>query len=381
MPLMAAPSNIPRMADSSDSLFERAKAEFLLGLEGHRDGRFADAERHYLVSLGMLPGRASTLVNLAAAQLRLQKPAPALTHANEALAIEPDSGDALLHQAVALQQLGRPEEALAAFRRLLALDPTSAPAWSGSGTLLRELSRLDEAAHAFRQALQHGADHTLHTFYLASVEGRQVPTGAPADYVRHLFDDYADDFEQHLVGQLKYDAHRQLVDGLLALAPGPYRSALDLGCGTGLCGPLVRPHARELVGIDLSPRMLEKARALGVYDRLECADVAEHLRRTDATHDLILAADVFIYVGDLETVFAEARRVIERGVFCFSAEMIDGGDSDIRLLPSLRYAHSEAYLRRLAVRHGFGVVAMQQRVVRHDQSRPVHGLYVYLDAR
>jgi predicted TPR repeat methyltransferase len=367
------------MTDPSDPRFEHAKAEFLLGLDCHRHGRFAEAEQHYLASLCMIPGRASTLVNLAAAQLRLQRPDHAFGNANKALAIEPDSTDALLHRAVALQQLGRLDEALATFARLLAIDETNAAAWSANGTLLREMSKLKEAAHAFKQALRHGADPDLHTFYLASVEGGNAPSGAPESYVRTLFDDYADDFERHLVAQLKYDAHRQLVDGLLQLESGPFEAALDLGCGTGLCGPLVRPHVRHLTGIDLSPRMLEKARASGLYDELVCVDAADYLRASNAEFDLILAADVFIYVGELEPVFAEARRLMTRGVFCFSVEFAENAqDAGVQLTPSLRYAHSEGYLRRLASKHRFRVAALRQRVVRHDQAQPVSGLFVYL---
>jgi predicted TPR repeat methyltransferase len=379
-------SNIGLMPDSSDSRFENAKAEFLLGLDCYQRGHYAEAEGHYLASLSLIPGRASTLVNLAATRLRLQHPEHALGSANEALDIEPESTDALLHRAVALQQLGRLDEALDAFDKLLIIDKTSAAAWSGSGTLLREMSRLKEAAHAFREALRHGADVDLHTFYLASVEGSgsggEAPSSAPEAYVRTLFDDYADDFEQHVVGQLKYDAHRKLVDGLFELDSGPYRSALDLGCGTGLCGPLVRRHVEHLTGIDLSPRMLEKARALAVYDELVCIDVVDYLEKSNIELDLILAADVFIYVGELEPVFAEARRLMKRGMFCFSVELAEADASEdgagVQLQPSLRYAHSKAYLQRLASKHRFRVVAMQQRVVREDQAQPVGGLFVYL---
>jgi predicted TPR repeat methyltransferase len=284
----------------------------------------------------------------------------------------------LLHRANALQQLGDVEGALNTFERLLAIDPTHAPAWSGSGTLFRELNRLDEAAHAFREALRHGADAELHTYYLSSVDGRHSPSTAPKAYVQTLFDDYADEFDEHLVGQLHYQAHRQLVGMLAELGSSPYRSALDLGCGTGLCGPLVRPMAERLTGLDLSPRMLEKAHALGAYDRLDHADVVEYLQDSEQRYDLVLAADVFIYVGDLDPVFAAVRRVMERGVFCFSVELVERGPAEFQLLPSLRYAHSEAYLRRLAAQHGFEILAMRRAPVRQDQREPIDGLFAYL---
>lgn len=367
------------MTDQQTDGFARAKACFLAGLAAFQAGQFEDAERHYLASLELLPGRASTLINLAAAQLRLGRAQDALASADAALRAEADSVDALLHRGTALAQLGRAAEALVAFRRLLAVEPTHAAAWSFSGSLLREMHRPDDAAHAYREALRHGAEPSLNRYYLASVAASDAPPTAPAAYVEALFDGYADEFDAHLVGQLHYEAHRRLVDTLTAAADGSYRSALDLGCGTGLCGPLVRGMAQRLTGVDLSGRMLERARALGVYDRLACADIAAFLEHADEQHDLVLAADVFIYVGDLVRVFAGVRRVMASGVFCFSVETLPAGDdADFRLLPSLRYAHATDYILRLAAAHGFSPISLVAGPVREDQRERIDGLYVCL---
>jgi predicted TPR repeat methyltransferase len=147
---------------------------------------------------------------------------------------------------------------------------------------LRELGRLEEAAQAFREALRHGAERDLHDYYLASVEGRDAPPAAPREFVQTLFDDYADEFETHLVSALRYRGHVRLVEGLAALGRGPYRNGLDLGCGTGLCGPLLRPMVERLTGIDLAPRMAAKAAARGVYDAVAAADAVDHLRQSGA---------------------------------------------------------------------------------------------------
>ena len=370
------------MTDQPPDAFARAKACFLDGLASFQAGRFEDAERHYLASLAALPGRASTLINLAVTQLRVGRPRDALTNADAALRAEADSVDALLHRGTALAQLGRADEALAAFQRLLAAEPTHAAAWSFSGSLLREQHRPADAAHAYREALRHGAEPSLNGYYLASVSATSAPPTAPAAYVEALFDGYADEFDAHLVGELHYEAHRRLVDTLTAASTGPYRSALDLGCGTGLCGPLVRPMAQRLSGVDLSGRMLERARALGLYDRLECADIAAFLDGTDEPYDLVLAADVFIYVGDLARVFAGVRRVMASGLFCFSVETLAPGDSaDFRLLPSLRYAHATDYILRLAAAHGFSPVSLVPGPVREEQRTAIDGLYVCLRRR
>ena len=373
----------PQIADQ----FEQAKAQFLAGLARFQAGDFAQAERHYLDSLALLPGRASTLINLAATQLRLARPADALASADRALAVEAGSADALLHRGTALAQLGRAPEALAAFERLLAIEPAQPQAWSLRGGLLREMGRHAEAAQAFRAALRHGADPELHAWYLASVvTDAAPPTTSPAGYVQELFDDYAGSFERHVVGTLHYQAHERLVGGLAdaqrdgsgAKGAARFKSALDLGCGTGLCGPLLRPLTGQLTGVDLSAGMLQQARAGGAYDRLEQADIVQWLAACDERFDLVVAADVFIYVGDLAPVFAAVARVMERGLFGFSVEAATGPGPDFRLLPSLRYAHAEPYLMRLAAAHGFAPVRRFNATVREEQRLAIDGLFVIL---
>lgn len=363
------------------TVFEQAKAAFLAGLASHQAGDFAVAEAHYAVSLRLLPGRPSTLINLAATQLRRGRPEAALATADAALAIEPSSADALLHRGTALAQLGRAADALVAFERLTTLEPTHPLAWSHRGSLLREMHRHQDAAVAFREALRHGADPELHRYYLAGLGAEAAPSAPPRDYVERLFDSYAGDFDAHLVGTLGYQAHRELVDRVRRCAdPGGFDAALDIGCGTGLCGPLLRPLARHLTGLDLSAAMLERSRATGAYDRLEQADAAQFLAATSERFDLVVAADVLIYIGDPGPLFAAAQRAMRRGLFAFSVEAADDGDTGPgwRLLPSLRYAHAQPHLLRLAQAHGFEPVLVEQAPVRQDQGRAVDGVYMVL---
>lgn len=366
----------------TDADFEQAKQDFLAGVAALEAGRPEEAERRFLASLARVPGRVSTLVNLAATRLQLGRPQEALAAADEALAAQPDDVDAGLHRATALAQLGRLEDALRAFDRLLAIAPHLAAAWSHRGGLLRELGRLEEAAQSFRQALAQGADPALQAYYLAAVGAGSAPTTAPLPYVQTLFDGYAGQFDEHLVKVLGYRAPEVLAAHLGRLSRRRFDSALDLGCGTGLCGPRLQPLANRLTGVDLSGAMLEKAEALGVYGELIRADVVEYLQSTEQRFDLVVAADVFIYIGDLDPVFAGVRRVLDAGgVFCFSAELpADDGDG-FALLPSLRYAHPPRHLRALAATHGFEVDRIWREPIRADQQVPVEGLYVSLVRR
>jgi predicted TPR repeat methyltransferase len=394
--------------------FEQARTHFFQGNDHFEAGRFEAAEASFEAALALAPGRASTLANLGAARLALGKTEAALSAFEQSLAVEPDDLETWLHKGVALlalgrhadalatfddvvgrrpdfgagwwrrgqalQHLGRHAEALTAYDRAVALDPDLGEAWSLRGGVLREQQRLDEAARSYEQAIAHGADAELNRYFLASVSGREQPASAPPAYVEPLFDDYAETFEQHLVGALNYRGHAILVEQLRALGEKTYASAVDLGCGTGLCGALLRPLVERLDGVDLSRRMLAKADALGIYAELVHGDAIEYLRRTERRHDLVVAADVFIYIGDLDAAFEGVRRVARPGaLFCFSAER--GADAaDYALLPSLRYAHSKRYLAGLAQRHGFATRHIAEAPLREDQRRPVPGLYVFLEA-
>lgn len=426
--------------------FEKAKNLFVEGVLDFEAGRFDAAEKKFQSSLAWLPGRVSTLTNLAATRIKLSRPEEALSVLEQAFAAEPDNLDAWCHRGVALGDLGRHEEgltcfdkvlqanrqcaaawyhrgivlntlhrynealaaldqflaihpdhgeawfrhgqtlqsldrheqALSSYEQALAIDPSLAPAWSNRGSILKDLKRLDEAAISFEKAIAGGGDAEVNGYFLAAVVGQKMPATAPPQYVQGLFDDYAEAFAEHLVGVLRYQAHTVLTESLRGLSKWRFRHALDLGCGTGLCGPLVKPIAGQVDGIDLSSKMIEQAKALAVYERLVQADIADYLQTTDQRYDLVLAADVFIYIGDLEPVFSGVRRVMDQGgVFCFSAELPESS-KDFELKSSLRYGQSERYIRELARQHQFEVIKVLHHPIREDQQRPVDGLYVYL---
>lgn len=404
------PAALPQRALPPDTTaFDTAREQFLQGLAHLQAQAFDEAEQRFLASLALLPGRPSTLVNLAATQVRLGKFDAARASAAQALAADPEATDAWFHDACALERLGRPtealasldraralaetsagvwllrgtllqmlmrpQEALAAYDRALTLAPDLTAAWTNRGGLLRELRRPGEAAESFRQAIAHGGDPVLHGYYLAGVGAGASPGRSPAGYVQALFDDYAEGFDTHLVQTLRYDVPARLARMLQAAAPQGVGSVLDLGCGSGLCGPGLRPLAHELVGLDLSPRMLEAARARGSYDRLVQADLIEHLTTTDDRHDAIVAADVFIYLGDLAPVVAGVARVLRPGgLFLLSIERADDPEAAWQLRSTLRYAHGELALAALAQAQGLVPLARDDAPLRLDQGEPLAGL-------
>ena len=243
------------------------------------------------------------------------------------------------------------------------------------------MGRLEDAARCFRAALDRGGDAEVHAYLLASVRGDAVPPAAPRSYVQQLFDSYASEFESHLVGVLQYHGHELLVATLKTLAAGHrFARALDLGCGTGLCGKLIADICDAIDGVDLSHGMLNRAAGLDLYRRLVQADIVDFLRDVDTWYDLVIAGDVFTYVGDLAPVFEGVRRVMAPGgVFCFSIERAD----DVHLYElraSSRFAQSERFVRRLAAEHGFDVVALESGHLRNEKGQSIEGSFAYLKA-
>jgi predicted TPR repeat methyltransferase len=360
-----------------NGIVEQARTFFLDGVRHYEEGRLAQAEQQFAAALALVPGRPSVLTNLGAVRLQLGRTEEALALLEEAIAREPDNAEALGHCGAALAQLGRLAPALTMFDRSVAGDPAKALVWRMRGSVLKDLGRKEEAARSFREAQARGDSPELIAYYLAGLEAAQAPRQAPRGYVAALFDGYAAQFDSHLVEALRYDAPKVLADRIAAQGRR-FSHALDLGCGTGLCGRRLRPLADRLTGVDLSANMLEKAKVLGVYDGLLQDDVVEFLARSSDSYDLVVAGDVFIYVGALEETFAHvAQRMPAGGVFAFTLEESAGPELELRA--TLRYAHSEQGVRRLAQANGFRVTALERRPVREDQRQPIAGLFCWLE--
>lgn len=304
------------------------------------------------------------------------------------------------------QEQGRHREALACFERAVTLAPGHAPSWNNLGSTLQALGRPLDAAQAFRTAMQLDPDLALTYFNLGRLHEAQGETAAaagiyrralardpdnaafrhllaaatgvttrraPPEYVVSLFEGMASRFEQHVVGQLDYHVPEGLARRVRpVLSPGC--KVLDLGCGTGLVGKALAGNGARLCGIDLSPHMLEYARQTGAYAALDCKDIIEALGEVaPSSCRAILAADTFIYIGELTEVFNGAARALEPGgLFAFSVESTD--QADYRLTLSGRYAHSAAYLRRLAAERGLAERELSSTRIRRQMAGFVEGL-------
>lgn len=309
------------------------------------------------------------------------------------------SGDLLADRryayAQAMLEEGDHAAAIDLARQALELAPGFAPAWFLIGqaheAVFRALDSGADASGEYRDAVS--AYETARALDPEDRLGAGLRLGAmsvgdplvamsPA-YVRQLFDDYAIRFERQLRQSLKYRGPELLHDAVRRacsrrLRPFAFAQALDLGCGTGLAGEAFRPECRHLAGIDLSSEMVRRARAKRLYDDLATGDLLAWLdEQPDASADLVLAADVFVYLGDLAPVFSRVARVLRRdGLFAFTVQAHPG--EGVRLGEDGRYAHAEPHLHALADAAGLGAVIAESVSTRQDRGVDVPGWLLIL---
>ena len=350
----------------------------------HDLGRHADAAASASQALAARADWPEALLALGNALQGLEQQDQAVQAYDRALARAPERADIWCARGAAMKKAGETANALASYDKALALRPDYALAEHYRANALRTLGRKEEAIAAYRRALALGGDAQEIGFALAALGEGELPAAAPADYVKHLFDQYAGHFDRHLVEVLGYRTPALLEGILRRHATAPLDAALDLGCGTGLCGAMLRAMLRQggtLIGVDLSARMLDKARELSLYDELACADICAFLEDKASAYDLVLAADVLVYVGELAPLFTRVRRALRRGgLFAFSCEALADGGKDYAILPSNRFAHAPAYLERLAGAAGFIVVETAAAALRKEHGADVAGHLMLLRA-
>ena len=416
---------------------EHAEALNFLGILLQQRGQSTQAEQMLRRALRSAPGYAAAYTNLGNVLVVQKRFEEAIAAYRQALRCRADEVDAALNLGALLRGLGRLPEGLAAYRQASASRPDDAAIQLRLGTLLAELGEVDEALsvlHTAWQARPADADlaHQIGTL-LHSVgrneEARMIlgntvfqlgddpaalrllqhwlrllpddpiaqhriaawfgettsaPPRASDAYVTYLFDRYAEGFDAHLLEGLRYRAP-QLLGAALAELLGPPAGALtvlDAGCGTGLCGPLLRPYAWELVGVDLSPRMLDKARARGGYDQLVAAELTLFLSERPVCYELIVSADTLVYFGDLAPVLMAAAGALRPGGWlAFTVEALEdpAAATGFRINPSGRYNHSADYVRQTLAAAGLTLRRLSNATLRQENDQPMVGYLVLAD--
>jgi predicted TPR repeat methyltransferase len=306
----------------------------------------------------------------------------AMDYLRHAYGLRADRNDYAMGLVALLKEHGYLDEALVVLRSVLAREPENLWALNSMAYLLVPLGRSEEALGIITKILADHPDNPSLQHLRNAITGNA--TDAPDDsYVQLLFDEYADKFDHHLVNLLSYQTPQVMADLITrTLAAQGMRaqelSLLDLGCGTGLSGEVLAAMTRHRVGVDLSPKMLEKAAQKNVYQALHAENIVEFLHRDDASYDLITAMDVLVYIGNLKPLFeAVPQRLSATGILAISVE--NGDDAaPFTLRSSGRYAHAAPYVESLASAVNLKLLAKESTILRKEGRNDMQGyLYVF----
>jgi predicted TPR repeat methyltransferase len=391
---------------------EHAQALHFLGVLSHQTG---DSERGLELierALRVQPKDATMHNNLGNVLTEKERHSEAAVAYRRAIELGLEGANAESNLGVSLTAAGEADEAMAAFRRALALEPKHAAAHGNLGGMLYRRRRYPEAISHLEQAIvgepkfapyrralalafyrsgrQNQAVESLRAWlevtpgqpdavhFLAAFTQQDVPERASDGFVRSAFDALATRFDEHL-RDLGYRAPELVAAAITPLLGAADRrlDVLDAGCGTGLCAASLRPYAKTLTGVDLSPAMLERAERRGGYDELIEAELTAYIAARTARFDVIVSADTLCYFGDLRAVLTAARGALRaRGVLAFTVESSERTAPPFLLQPHGRYNHAAHYVRRSLADAGFELHTSNTVTLRMEAGEPVIGMVV-----
>ncbi len=343
-------------------------------------GRFRQAAEAFLKAAELDPRDANFPNNLGSTFAKLGQYDDAESAFRQALTVDPGFSDALLNMGNLLESLDRKVEAAQYFCKAYVLEPTDQKPKSMLGIAYYTLGQIDDAARIYRLWMEEEPENPIPRHLYASCSGCEVPKRASDSYVEKTFDEFSEKFDVKME-QLSYQGHELVLKALSRhFQPEGKLSGLDAGCGTGLCGPLVRPYLSHLTGVDISSGMLEAAREKQVYDELVRMELTAYLEIHPGKFDLILSSDTLTYFGDLGEVLEGMRKVLkEGGMLIFTIEESKG--ANCMLNPHGRYSHGRDYIENALGEAGFEVLEVESGIMRFEFGSAVDCLAVTARAR
>ena len=323
------------------------------------------------------PNYAEGYFNRGVLFLQLGRFKEAIKDYDRAIQIKPDYADAFNNRGIALQELGQLELAIESYDRAIQIKPDYAEVYVSRGIALQELGQLEQAIESCNKALEIKPSSNTAQHILNSLLGNDVQS-APEEYIKNLFNKYAQNFENHLVNKLSYTSpsfFKETLNGV-GLSNKKFNKAIDLGCGTGLVGAEFRNMVDVLIGIDLSEKMIRQAKEKNVYDELIVSDLVNGLKTLKTNFDLFISADVFAYIGDLASLFDSVKKhANNESLFIFSTEDMSG--DGFFLQQTGRFAHSKNYILSTASHFGFKLEHFEQYSLRKNKGEwLVGGIYI-----
>jgi predicted TPR repeat methyltransferase len=337
-----------------------------------------EARAAYERATRLAPTSANAWFNLGVCLRKLDHAAAAVTAFDESLRLQPHHAPSHYQRGIARRDAGDFSGAERDFRGGLSLQPDYTEIYESLGMLLYRQDRIVDAAAVYRDWLQHEPANSTAAHMCAAMSGDAVPARGSDAYVRDTFDRFAATFDRNLQN-LGYRAPALVSDALVRLSGGAVLDAiLDAGCGTGLCGELLRSHTRRLVGVDLSSGMIDVARGKGRYDELSVGELGAYMQGSPACFDAVVSADTLVYFGALEEPACAAHRCLKSGgLLVVTLEALPPDDpADFRLQPHGRYAHRIAYVETVLAAAGFGTVTIRAETLRRERGRDVEGVLI-----
>lgn len=398
-----------------EAIPDQADALHFLGVLNFQRGHSDTAINLIRRACELIPNHPDCYINLGNVLAECGQLPEASTAYRHALALAPERADVFNNLGVVFKLLGRWEEAEASYHQAITLDPDATSAYNNLGLLHAARGRIKEAIHyycisiakmpgnpdgrrllgiayytlgqtreaaeVFRQWLETDPDNPVARHLYAACSGQDVPERAADDYVEQTFDRFADNFDKQLQGNLAYRAPELALEALARAVPAATASLdiLDAGCGTGLCGPLLRPYARTLSGVDLSGGMLVKADARRCYDTLTKGELTAFIAAQSGKYDAIISADTLVYFGPLEAVFSASRTALQtKGLLIFTVEQLpaDRDETGFAINPHGRYAHGRQYIESALASTGFELSHIAAADLRNEGGEPVKGWVV-----
>jgi predicted TPR repeat methyltransferase len=341
--------------------------------------RLDDAIAAYRSAIALDPTHANAHSNLGVVLRATGEVAEAETAYRAAIRIDPEHSDAYHNLGVLLNAQKRPREAALCFSKVITLRPKDPEARRLLALAHCTLGEVEQAVAIFEEWLEDDPDDPVARHMLAACSGRNVPARASDAFIEATFDNFAASFDSKLA-KLSYRAPALVAEVLRRSGAVPSKSldVLDAGCGTGLCGPLVAPYARRLVGVDLSERMLDRARERDLYDELVLGELTAYLAECTEGFDVIVSADTLVYFGPLDRVVAASGQALRAGgrlIFTVEELVGDGPDGGYAIGPSGRYRHAREYVQ--GVLEGVSLGAeITPAELRLEAGEPVAGLVV-----
>ena len=356
---------------------EAAPAHYNLGVIFFDQGEYSKAATAYEKAAKLCPEDEDIFFNLALTWKKMGNFDEALRCYQHILTRNPEDKDTLYNLGVLYKDMKLESESITTLEKVLEIHPEHAQSLNNLGYLYHKAEEDKKAISTYKKLIEIDHNAAMAAHMLAALTGDTTET-APDAYVRDVFDNFSDHYDESLVEKLGYTTPTLLREMVSQESDRHFQACLDMGCGTGLSGEAFAELTEDIIGLDLAPKMLALAAQKEIYSSLFETDICTYLQEHKDTYDLFLAADVFVYIGELSAIFKLVKeRAQKNALFLFSTEL---ADQDFILKSTGRYGHAQSYITKLAEESGFTILEIKGANIRKEKGEWISGNLYMLQA-